>query len=656
MQFCKRLFFVWFAAGKYSPVKAQSTSIAANDSCVHDLVGEQADGVSSDAAVIKKSIRSLNKEHRRFHGAIALNRFHWIILLASLLVTIGAWYVSSNTIADEVASRFEHQHAQVTELLYERLVKYEDALLSGVAASKMWNRTLVQSEWKRYAEALDISTRHPGISGIGIIVTKKPDEIKAYERAMRRDIPDFNVYPSSSGEELFVITQIEPIENNREALGLNVAFESNRREGANRSRDSGDAIITGPIVLVQDEQKTPGFLFFAPVYKSNDLNTARERRNAFSHWVYAPFIMSELIGGVLEESSRKIGIRITDNGENLYSEWPVDSEQTPLEIGGSQTELNVFGRQWLVEAWPLKSFYSHTESNQPLLVLIGGLIIDAILFLMFWLMAKANRRVTSLAEDLAIASDHLNTKTLELQQSNTELQNFACVVSHDLKSPLVGLTYLADIVQEDLELASIKQPLATEVEQNLNRIQKLTHRMSQLIDGVLDYSAVGNGTAEVETVDVTELLAEIKEDLQLENEQIAYENNLPTLQTSQLPLKQVLENLISNAVKYHTAPEDAVVRIYVEDYPGHLQFSVVDTGPGIDPQYHDRIFEVFETIESTRKIDSTGVGLAIVKKIVEKNGGAIKVASALGEGSTFSFSWPKNLPETTAEPRLKLAS
>lgn len=637
-------------------MKAKHISIAANESSVHNLIGEQSDEISSDAAVIKKSIRSLNNEQRRFHGATALNRFHWIILLASLLVTIGAWYVSSKTIADEVASRFERQHSQVTALLNERLRKYEDALLGGVAASATWNQTLVQSEWKRYAQALDIATRHPGISGIGIIVAKKPDEINAYERAIRRDVPDFKVYPLSSSEELFVITQIEPIEANRQALGLNVAFESNRREGANRSRDSGEAIITGPIILVQDEQKTPGFLFYAPVYKSNELNSATERRNAFSHWIYAPFIMSELIDGVLDESSREIGIRITDSGENLYSEWPVDNEQTPEEIGGSQTYLNMFGRLWLVEAWPLESFYSHTESNQPLLVLIGGLAIDAILLLMFWLMAKSNRRVTSLAEDLAIASEHLNTKTLELQKSNTELQNFACVVSHDLKSPLVGLTYLTEIVQEDLELASIKQPLATEVGQNLDRIRKLTNRMSQLIDGVLDYSAVGNGTAKVETVDLTELLNEVKEDLQLKNEQIAYKNNLPTLQTCPLPLKQVLENLVGNAVKYHTNPENAVVRISVEDYPSHLQFSVVDTGPGIDPKYHDRIFEVFETIESTRKMDSTGVGLAIVKKIVEKNGGAIQVASALGEGSTFSFSWPKNLPETTIEPDLKLAS
>jgi len=637
-------------------VKKTKSFVASNDISANQFAGAKVDELSENASAIKKSISSLETEQHQFHGITALNWFHWIILFGSLIVTLGAWYFSSSTIAAEVESRFERQHEQVVALLGERLGKYEDALWSGVAASQTVNRIFSRSEWKRYADTLDIGYRHPGISGIGLIVPKKTSEVDAYVRSIRQTVPNFNVHPSHEGDESLIISQIEPSEINSAALGLDVAFEVNRREGAYRSRDSGEAIITGPIVLVQDKKKTPGFLFYAPAYTSSGVSNTTDRQNTFSHWVYAPFIMSELIQGVLDKNSREIGIRITDNGEQLYSERSNEDELTPAELSAKQSKLDMYGRQWVVEAWPSESFYSHTESNQPMLILLGGLTIDAILLLTFLLMTRSNRRILSLAQDLATASDHLNTKSQELQQSNVELQSFACVASHDLKSPLVGIRYLTEILEEDLQLASVEPPISADISDNINRIRRQADRMSQLIDGILDYSSVGNGKSNIELVDVAELLVEIREDLQLSTEQIVCGNELPVLYTNQLPLKQVLENLISNAIKYHPHPETAVVNIIVEDLPGYHQFAVSDTGPGIDPQYHERIFNVFETLNTNQNIDSTGVGLAIVKKIVETHGGVIQVSSTLGNGSTFTFTWPKSAPGSYGAPDLKLAS
>lgn len=366
--------------------------------------------------------------------------------------------------------------------------------------------------------------------------------------------------------------------------------------------------------------------------------------------------MSELIQGVLDKNSREIGIHITDNGENLYSERTIKNDLAQTESGVKQTVLNIYGRQWLVEAWPTESFYSHTESNQPLLILLGGLTIDATFLLLILLMTRSNRRILSLADDLATASDHLNIKSQELQQSNVELRSFACVASHDLKSPLISIRYLTEILEENLQLASSEQPTNTEVGENLSRIRKQVDKMSQFIDGVLDYSAVENGTSSLEAVNVEELLMEIQEDLQLSNEQIKHKPELPVLHTCQLPLKQVLGNLISNAIKYHSQPKTAIVNITVTDFPDYFQFAVSDTGPGIDPQYHTRIFEIFETLNTDKNVDSTGVGLAIVKKTVETRGGTIKVSSTLGKGSTFTFTWPKSTPDINVVPAMKMAS
>ena len=623
-------------------IQSLATEYSGNDDAV---AGHNPDDLRKKAYVVKNSIDSLNTEQNQVHGVTALNWLHWIILCGSLIATISAWYFSSNTIAADVQNRFDQQNTQIVALLGERLEKYEDALWSGVAASQTVNRLFTRSEWKSYAATLDIRSRHPGISGIGLIVPKQRSEVAGYVRDIRRVVPEFHVHPPHAGEESFIITQIEPVVANREAVGLDVAFEKNRRDGANLSRDTGDAIITGPIVLVQDKKKTPGFLFYAPVYKATNLTSAEMRRNAFSHWVYAPFIMSELIQGVLERESREFGIRITDNGEELYSEWSSRDELDIVELGGKQSVLDIYGRQWLVEAWPLDSFYSQTESNQPFVILICGLLIDAMLLLLFLSMSRSNRRIIALADDLATANDHLNEKSIELQQSNIELQSFACVASHDLKSPLSSIRYMVDFVEEEIANTLDENTVSSEVQQYLAKIRNQSVRMSRLIDGILDYSAIGKSSSEIERVELAELLAEIQDDLQLSCEQLAYDSKLPFLNTLQLPLKQVLANLIGNAVKYHPDPKKAVARVAVEEFPNYHRFSISDTGPGIDPKNHERIFEVFETLNRDKNIDSTGVGLAIVKKTVVTQGGTITVESALGEGATFTFTWPKKTPE-----------
>ncbi|MFC7667906.1 ATP-binding protein [Hymenobacter humi] len=132
---------------------------------------------------------------------------------------------------------------------------------------------------------------------------------------------------------------------------------------------------------------------------------------------------------------------------------------------------------------------------------------------------------------------------------------------------------------------------------------------------------------------------------------------LPTLVTNVVQLQQVFTNLISNALKYHDHPETGTVQIGCDDAGEFYLFSVKDDGPGIDPEYHDRIFVIFQTLTERDTLESTGVGLAIVKKIVERQGGRIGVKSAEGQGAKFVFTWPKHPPKVkTPAPAMAAAA
>ncbi len=237
----------------------------------------------------------------------------------------------------------------------------------------------------------------------------------------------------------------------------------------------------------------------------------------------------------------------------------------------------------------------------------------------------------------------------QLEARNRELDQFAYVVSHDLKAPLRGIESASRWIEEDMGPAN----LPADVREFLALMRQRVHRMENLITGILDLARVGRVAQANETVFVRQLLREIGTNLNLPaglNFELPF--FLPTLVTTRVQLEQVFTNLISNALKYHERPETASIRIGCDDAGDFYRFSVADDGPGIAPEYHERIFVIFQTLVERDTLESTGVGLAIVKKIVERQGGAIGVESAPGLGATFAFTWPKqpagNQPKAAA--------
>jgi PAS domain S-box-containing protein len=247
----------------------------------------------------------------------------------------------------------------------------------------------------------------------------------------------------------------------------------------------------------------------------------------------------------------------------------------------------------------------------------------------------ARQQIEQKAEELARLSR-------DLERSNRELDQFAYVASHDLKAPLRGIANLTQWIEEDLG-----DRVTGESREHMQLLKGRVHRMEALIDGILAYSRAGRVHEKPVRVDVTKLLAESIELLAPPPDtEIVVGAGMPVIDTERVPLQQVFMNLIGNAIKYNQRP-GARIEIAVEAEEDHYRFSVADNGPGIAPQYRDRIWQIFQTLAPRDQVEGTGIGLSVVRKVVEARGGRTWLESDLGRGTTFYFTWPRH-PGTTS--------
>ncbi len=239
-------------------------------------------------------------------------------------------------------------------------------------------------------------------------------------------------------------------------------------------------------------------------------------------------------------------------------------------------------------------------------------------------------------ERLFLQQKELKAANDKLQRTNKQLDEFVYVVSHDLKAPLRGLASLASFLEE--EIGENPRQEAVDI---INMMKSRTGRLQGLIDGILHYSRMGNVTDTKETFSTKELVNSII-DLLSPPSHVRFEvsDNLPEVTAERIKLHEVFQNLISNSIK-HNNKDNAVIKVEFQDFPTHFEFLVIDNGIGIKEEHQVKIFGIFQTLVPKDKVESTGIGLTIVKKIVEQQGGEVIVTSKFGEGSTFKFTWMK---------------
>jgi light-regulated signal transduction histidine kinase (bacteriophytochrome) len=242
-------------------------------------------------------------------------------------------------------------------------------------------------------------------------------------------------------------------------------------------------------------------------------------------------------------------------------------------------------------------------------------------------------------QELAFQIREKEKRAAELEVAINELESFSYSVSHDLRAPLRAINGFTQVLLEDF----IEQ-IDEEAKDILNEIISNSKKMGQLIDNLLDFSRVGKQFISSAMVDVPSLVETVITELRQLNPNSSVEiktNPLHHIQGDRHMLKQVFDNLLSNAIKYSGKKENAQIEIGSYEQGDAVVYYVKDNGAGFDMKYYDKLYGVFQRLHSSNEFDGTGVGLAIVQKIINKHGGVTWAEGKVNEGATFYFSLPK---------------
>lgn len=247
---------------------------------------------------------------------------------------------------------------------------------------------------------------------------------------------------------------------------------------------------------------------------------------------------------------------------------------------------------------------------------------------------NVNQRVQAEAE--------LRRTMAELKRSNADLEHFAFAASHDLKSPLRAIDSLSQWLDEDL-----RDRLDPEHAGHLRLLRQRAQRMGRLLDDLLEYARAGRA-GNAEQVDVYQLVAQARELLSPpEGMRVEIEEPLPVVTAPVAPLRQVFVNLLGNAIKHHDRATGRVV-VSARREDEWVEFTVADDGPGVPPEYREKVFEMFQTLRPRDEVEGSGMGLALVRRIVESAGGSVVLEGAGKRGAVVRFRWPHRMPATRA--------
>ena len=243
-----------------------------------------------------------------------------------------------------------------------------------------------------------------------------------------------------------------------------------------------------------------------------------------------------------------------------------------------------------------------------------------------------------------LGEDKLRRSNAELEKTNRELDEFVYTASHDLRAPLTGVNAVAQWILDD------DTTLTPKSRERLALIQERVRRMSRKLTDIHDYARAGRYTEmSGESMTATALLQDVVATTHLPpGFEVRVETSLAAVQVSRVPLEQVFNNLLGNAIKHHDRPS-GVISVSAVPLGAWLRFSVVDDGPGIPEAYREVVFEMFRTLKPRDQVEGSGMGLALVRKIVARMGGNCGIEAAAGRGTRVWFDWPRAIPKSGAE-------
>ena len=398
-----------------------------------------------------------------------------IVAISMTIISITTWKAVQKNFATHANQKMEALANDNLSSIKRRYVLYEESLRGGVGLFRASDR-VTRKEWERYTEALEVESTLPGINGIGYIAYVEEEELGEYLKDARADgSPNFKNHPETDFNDKFVIQYIFPVDINKEAIGLDIGFEANRREAAEKSRDSGKSAMTRKILLVQDSTAQPGFLLLIPVYNNSD-------NSILEGWVYAPFIGSNFLKDIEKSTKGLLAISIYDGAakeENLIYSSPTknrkakDGLNTPLK---KTTSISLADKEWTVVWETSPEFFDRLNKLRPDIVLFSCLMLTGILSFLFFLLSRlyssasveAKRNQEKLAE--AIKFEKLikdkNPDLMFVKDSEYRIidanQSFLNLYPKEKQGKVIGYTTLEEYRPEDVKQFTEQDRIAFE--------------------------------------------------------------------------------------------------------------------------------------------------------------------------------------------------
>lgn len=309
--------------------------------------------------------------------------FGALLLMIPLVLTFYAWQLTEQNLQEVKRTKFETLAKESEKALIHRMDSYNQALLGGKGFYE-GSSSVDRAGWKSYVNATDVLNNFPGINGIGTIYDVSPDKLDSFVQKSHADgYPNFSIKPKGKFDHYFIINYIEPIDINEQAVGLNIAFEANRFEAAIKARDTGRSSITKRIWLVQDTEKTPGFLLLLPTYHRHmPITDVEQRRNAFKRWIYAPFIAKNFMQGLTDSQGKTLHLQVYDGDKEDRKNLIFDSNTNPQTFAKPDftihKKIEIMQQEWLLVWSSTSAFEQIEESHEPFLVLLSGLLFTGL--------------------------------------------------------------------------------------------------------------------------------------------------------------------------------------------------------------------------------------------------------------------------------------
>ena len=581
----------------------------------------------------------------------------YLVLVVSIILSIGVTFLFYRSTLSKDQIRFNNSTNQV-QITVENKINSYISLLKSARAYIESTENLNSKKFKLYAESLELEKNYVGLIGIAYSKIVKPNERENLINAMKSEgFTDFKIFPEGERELYNAIIYIEPLdEQNKKALGFDMATEENRREALNRARDFATEAATAKVILIQsnNDQNQPGFLIYLPVFKDGkEPSTIQERREKLIGYIYCPFLAKDFLSATISEKSfPDIEFKIYDNElkpENLLTQTKNAVDDKKDENFYVASNLEVAGRRWIIEYKPTHLFYE--QSNQDLLplIFIGGMVFSFLLFWITYVEAVSRQKLQKVAFDLLEVEEQKQTllekeqrARLSAEQANKTKDEFISVVSHELRTPLNAIAGWAKILKSD-NLSGNTKELA------LQKIDKNLRSQTKIVEEILDFSQMISGKVNLETEQF--VFSDVFENVLCEIEPKAQEKSLKLIKSNTLDgqivcgdrrkIQIVIENLLSNAIKFTPAGGEIEAEVKAED--NRICLTVKDNGNGINSDFLPHIFDRFRQNDasSTRFQGGLGLGLAITEHIVKLHQGTIEAQSEGKEkGSTFIVTIP----------------